>query len=84
MRATDMLPDGVNQREIAGTVVRKGSVAAFLANARVLADPQATSEARYIAESDLRELLPTLRALGLFDVLEIRDATLRAFVDAQL
>jgi hypothetical protein len=62
--------------------VRKGSVGAFLANARVLEDPSASAEARAIAERDIIDALPGLRALGLFDVLMIRNERLRAFVEA--
>ncbi|QCP52554.1 hypothetical protein FAZ95_25675 [Trinickia violacea] len=81
MRAEDMLPDDKNAGEFNGVVVRKGSVGAFLANAKTLADPQVSDEARALAERDMVELLPALRALGVFDVFEIRDATLRALVN---
>ena len=81
-RAQDLLPDDIDQAKFGGQSVRKGSVGAFLANARTLTDPTATIEARAAAERDIIELLPALRALGLFDVLEIRDKDLRAFVDA--
>ncbi len=81
MRAADMLPDHVNQGDFDGVVVRKGSVGAFLANARVLSDPAASAEARAIAERDIIDGLPALRALGLFEVLQIRDEKLRAFID---
>ena len=79
MRAEELLPDDVNQGEINGVTVRKGSVGAFLANARTLTDPAA--EARAIAEHDLAALLPALRALGLFEVLQIRDERLRALAE---
>lgn len=83
MRAQDILPERQNEVRIGDIVARKGSVAAFLANARVLADPAAPAEARAQAERDTRELLPALRALGLFELLEIRDAQVRAWVNAQ-
>ena len=82
MRAQDLLRDDIDQAKFGGVSVRKGSVGAFLANARTLTDPTATIEARAAAERDIIELLPALRALGLFEVLEIRDKDLRAFVDA--
>lgn len=81
MRADQILPDHLDQVELNGTTVRKGSVAAFLANARVLTDPQASQADRAQAETDLAALLPALRAIGLFDVLAVRDAALRAWVD---
>ncbi len=57
--------------------MRKGSVGAFLVNAQLLQDPNATTEARQAAERDLVSLLPVLEALGLFDVFELRSPTLR-------
>ena len=82
MRAEEVLPDDVNQNEINGVVIRKGSIGAFLANAKTLADPAASAEARAIAERDIVQALPALRATGLFDVLQIRNEQLRAFVEA--
>ena len=82
MRAQDVLPDDVNQSSFNGVTVRKGSVGAFLANARILADPAASTAERAAAERDIIKILPALRALGLFEVLEIRDKELRAFVVA--
>lgn len=80
MRAQDVLPDHVNEVEVGGITVRKGSVGAFLANARVLKDPAASAEARTTAAQDIQALAPALHALGLFDVLEVRDPQLRALV----
>ena len=82
MRAEDMLPIHIDQAEIDGVTVRKGTVGAFLANARVWRDPAASAEAKGAAERDIVDALPALRALGLFDVLDIRDDALRAFVAA--
>jgi hypothetical protein len=82
MRAHDILPDHLNEAQIDGVAVRKGSVAAFLANARTLSDPQADADTRAEAEQHIREALPALRAVGLFEVLEIRDAKLQAWVEA--
>ena len=82
MRAEQFLPDDVNQGEINGVVIRKGSIGAFLANAKVLSDPAATADARAEAERDIIAGLPALRATGLFEVFEIRDRSLRALIDA--
>lgn len=82
MRAQDVLPDGVDQLQLNGVSVRKGSVAAFLANAKVLADTFATAEARLEAERDILEAMPALCATGLFEVMQLRDETVRAFVEA--
>ncbi len=80
MRAQDVLPDHVNEVEVGGVTVRKGSVGAFLANARVLEDPDTAGDARAAALRDIETLVPALRALGLFDVLEVRNPQLRALV----
>jgi len=77
MKAQDIIPDGQDFTVIDGHTVRKGSVGAFLANARVLEDPNATADERRIARDDLAALTPTLDALGLFDVFELRSPTLR-------
>ncbi|KPD15671.1 preprotein translocase subunit SecD [Burkholderia sp. ST111] len=77
MRADQILPDHVDQVDFNGTTVRKGTVAAFLASARIWTDEGASEEARAHAEADIVEGLPALRAIGLFEVLEIRDVSLR-------
>ncbi|MCY1519196.1 hypothetical protein D9M68_539430 [compost metagenome] len=77
MKAQDIIPDGQDFTVIDGHTVRKGSVGAFLANARVLEDPNATADERRIARDDLAALIPTLDALGLFDVFELRSPALR-------
>ncbi|MGJ7608725.1 hypothetical protein ACSFA7_30610 [Variovorax sp. LT1R20] len=77
MQAQDVLPDGQDFVVRNGLQLRKGSVAAFLANAQLLQDPNASADAKQAAERDLIELLPALEALGLFDVFELRSPTLR-------
>ena len=77
MKAQDIIPDGQDFTVIDGHTVRKGSVGAFLANARVLEDPDATADERRVARDDLAALIPTLDALGLFDVFELRSPALR-------
>jgi len=83
MRADQVLPDSVNEVDVHGTTVRKGTVAAFLVNARVWSDPHADEPARAQAAADIVGALPALRALGLFDVFEVRDPALRAWLDAR-
>ncbi|WP_186082589.1 hypothetical protein [Burkholderia gladioli] len=78
MRAEQLLPDEQNETKLAGVTVRKGTVGAFLANARVLGTPDASGAQR----ADILAALPALRALGLFEVLEIRDPALRAWIEA--
>ena len=83
MRAEDLLPDGQNQIDLAGTTVRKGTVGAFLVNARTWLDPQADAAQRLQAATDMQDALPALAALGLFEVLEVRDPTLRQWLAAR-
>lgn len=80
MKARDVLPDGTDLGEFNGMAVRKGTVGAFLANARVCLDPQATAQAVAVARRDIQEALPALNALGLFEVLQVRDPALRAWM----
>lgn len=84
MRAQDMLADHQNTTEIRGTTVRKGTVGAFLANAAVFVAADSPPAARAAARRDIADALPALQALGLFELLEIRDAGLRSFVQACL
>ena len=81
MRADQILPDHVNHGQFSGVTIRKGTVAAFLANARAWADARAGVDERAQAQAQIVEDLPALRALGLFEVLDIRDERLRAFVE---
>ena len=82
MRAEQVLPDSADRIEIDGATIRKGTVGAFLANARLWTDLQASEQARAEAEADMLDALPALRAIGLFDVLDIRDVALRDWLDA--
>jgi len=80
MRAEDLLPDHIDQGQFNGITVRKGTVGAFLANARVWSNPASSSTQRHSAEQDILEALPALRALDLFGVLQVRDPELRRLV----
>ncbi len=81
MRADQILPDELDRGKFNGVSIRKGTVAAFLANARTWADARSCADERALAQAQIMKDLAALRALGLFDVLEIRDVRLRAFVD---
>ena len=82
MRADQILPDDVNHGQFQGVTIRKGTVAAFLANARTWTDAHAGAHEHAQAQAQIVEDLPSLRALGLFEVLEIRDERLRALVES--
>jgi hypothetical protein len=78
IRPEDILPDGQDRAVIGSTSVRKGSVAAFLANARLLeeAEPGSAGEAAITAQ--LQALAEPLNAIGLFDVFAIRSPRVAA------
>ncbi|QQZ40198.1 hypothetical protein IF690_19440 [Pseudomonas sp. SK3(2021)] len=81
MRAEDLLPDRLNHGDFNGTRVRKGTVGAFLINARLWADPGTSAQQRRVAEEDLLAALPALQALGLFELMQLRDPALRALCE---
>jgi hypothetical protein len=82
MKAEHILPDGINQVDLGGATIRKGTVGAFLFNARVWCDTNSSDSARAEAAADIVDALPALRAIGLFDALEIRDTALRGWIDS--
>jgi hypothetical protein len=85
MKANDVLPDGVESIERNGKTLRKGSVAAFIANVKLIEASDTPPELRAQAEADLRELVPVLIEVGVFDVFELRSPRIRALVsDARL
>lgn len=80
--AEDILAAGQENAEFGGTSVRKGNVAAFVANARALESDQLDGSEREALIHRLRELVPALRAVGVFDVFELRSPSLRAALDS--
>jgi hypothetical protein len=81
IRPEDVLPDGVESRSIAGTAVRKGSVAAFVANAALLDELALDSEEYRAVVSELRSLVPALTAAGVFKILQPRSERLARIID---
>lgn len=79
--AEDVLPDDQNAATVNGMAVRKGSVAAFIANAKLF-ESLAPSDPDYLAvQAQLRSLTPAVRAVGVFDVLQPRSTALAALID---
>jgi hypothetical protein len=69
----DVLADGADGTVINGTYVRKGSIASFIQNAKLLSGVAGDSaEFQAIAEQ-IRAIKPALDALDIFDVFTIRD-----------
>lgn len=80
MRAEELLPDEQNQGQFQGVTVRKGTVGAFLINARTWLDTGNSGAQRTEAERDIIAALPALHALGLFELLQVRDAKLQELI----
>lgn len=83
MQAHDILPGDASTAQFNGLEVRKGTIAAFLANARRWLDPGATAEQRAQAETDMAQALPALAAIGVFDVLLPHDPRLAGWLAAR-
>lgn len=82
MRADDMLKDDEHNRDFGGVNVRKGTIAAFIANVRVMTDPDAASDEISTARADIVSAVPALRAVGLLEVMSIKDERVRALVES--
>ncbi|MEU0494035.1 hypothetical protein [Mycobacterium sp. NPDC006124] len=80
VRAGDVLADGVDATTFDGLEVRKGSVAAFVANARKLARLEPGHADRDALEDELSSLAPALRAVGLLEVFTPRSAAIAAIL----
>ena len=72
MQPEDLFPDGSDSVEVEGVKVRKGSIASFIYNALTLdgLDPASADYER--ARSGIREMVPVMRAVRVFDVFELR------------
>ncbi|MEU9124380.1 hypothetical protein AB0C96_31740 [Streptomyces sp. NPDC048506] len=83
VRPEDVLPTGIDSTEINGHTVRKGSVAAFVANAKRLDDLTEDTPEYEALLTQMRELAPALHTIGLLDVFEPRSpAVARILADA--
>jgi hypothetical protein len=71
MKPQDILPDNINSAEIGGVQVRKGSVAAFMANLMIIEDP-ADYDIYQTAIQDITALIPIMEALGVFTHFKLR------------
>jgi hypothetical protein len=82
VRPEDLLPTGVDSGVINGVEVRKGSVAAFVANAKRLNELEPTSQEYVEVLTQLQQLVPALRAVGVFDVFTPRSPALAEIIGA--
>ncbi len=65
VRPEDIIPDGADNTSINGVVVRKGTVAAFLANINILENLHSSDQQKQEAMNMLWELAPSVIATGL-------------------
>lgn len=84
MKAEDILPDDVNLANFGGLQVRKGTIAAFLANAQTFLDKGSSDAERHNAENLMIQALPAMRALKVFEVFQITDGGLRELISQHL
>ncbi len=67
VRPEDILPEDENYTVISGVRVRKGSIAAVLRNASLLASPLAGQAEKEEAKKIIAELAPGLVVLGMYE-----------------
>jgi aldehyde:ferredoxin oxidoreductase len=80
IRPEDVLPDGVDTMAVGATTVRKGTVAAFVANANILEQLPIGDLRRNDVEAELRALAPALHSVGVLDVFAPRSAEIAAIL----
>ena len=80
----DVLPDGAERASFDGREIRKGTVAAFVANARALDEAEPGSEVHRELIDALASLAPQLAAIGLFEVFEARNPQIAQVVEAAI
>jgi hypothetical protein len=81
VRPEDAIPDNASTYVASGGVeVRKGTVAAFIENARNLSTMTPGTPDYENVATQLRTLAPSLAAAGLFEVFELRSPAVREIV----
>lgn len=68
IRPEDVIPDGEDNATFGGVSARKGTAAAFVANAKTLNELADGTPERDAVLAQLRALAPGLRAVGVLDV----------------
>ena len=80
-RPEDMIPDDKSHFEMGGKTIRKGTMAAALANAEIVESPDATTAEKQAAMDTIKELAPVLRAFGLTKFLTWKNPKIQAIFD---
>ncbi|MBS0352130.1 MAG: hypothetical protein JSR33_13300 [Proteobacteria bacterium] len=82
IKPKDVLPDGADSGDFNGRNIRKGTVAAFLANIEIVEDSQATQEQKNAALIAIRELAPDVITLKLHKHVVFRNAEIEKILQA--
>ena len=83
-RPEDIIADGLDSTLINGTLVGKGSIAAFLVNIERLAHPNNTEAEKAEIIKTMKELAPALIAVGLHQHVQFRNPEIeQLLVDVQ-
>jgi len=77
----DVIPDGDDAAEFQGVQVRKGTVKAVIENANALKGMTPGTPEYEATVAQLHELRPALVALGVFDVLKVKDPVIAAIIE---
>lgn len=77
----DMLPDDRNHFDMNGQTIRKGSMAAALANAKIVESKTASKEEKQEALSALEKLAPTLIAFELMHFMQWKNPEIQNIFD---
>lgn len=77
----DLLPDDKNHVEMNGTKIRKGTMGAALANAKIIESSDATTEEKQAALIALKQLAPALIAFGLTTFLQWKNPIIQNIFD---
>jgi hypothetical protein len=81
IKPEDVLPDGVDSTIINGVTVRKGSVAAVLANLKLLDSPGIKEEEKEAALAAIKSLAPALVAGGFKQYLTFNNPIIQKMID---
>lgn len=77
---SDILADGVETTTMSGKTVRKGTIAAFLANIEIFENADSSEQQQQDALAMLKVLAPDVMAIGLTKYVEFKNPTVRALL----
>ncbi|KTD72692.1 hypothetical protein [Legionella tucsonensis] len=84
IRPEDILPEGVDCTSINGKIVRKGTIAAFLANVAIFEKQDSTKKQKQEAMRAMQELAPGVIAIGLHQHVVFKNSEIeQILIDAE-